>query len=333
MSNTPAVRRRVRHGLGGEEQQSRSLAEPLLGDGFDDDSLHSPLEVQQYASADGELPQPSSDSSKITRHGEKVAWRRIFADLIAQWTAWFGNIVGGGRAMLGALGGSVAAMLVLRLQQPRQLALPTLRLTEEQEAHLRRLQERLAIAFDGTNEDHQNGLRALWGAAYPNRKLDGLVSEQWKDMGWQGTDPSTDFRGGGFISLENLIYFARRYPASFRRLLNKEEGSRATWEYPFAVAGLNLTFMLTQLLDLRSSVPATLAGRRFVAMLGDDENAFDDVYCVAFEMLDAQWLAMRASYMEFNVVLQETKKQLDRLLSVETTERVTDLPAYHLLVR
>uniref|UniRef100_A0A8R7PTM6 ELMO domain-containing protein n=1 Tax=Triticum urartu TaxID=4572 RepID=A0A8R7PTM6_TRIUA len=30
-------------------------------------------------------------------------------------------------------------------------------------------------------------------------------------MGWQGKDPSTDFRGGGFISLENLLYFAKNY--------------------------------------------------------------------------------------------------------------------------
>ena len=29
--------------------------------------------------------------------------------------------------------------------------------------------------------------------------------------------------------------------------------------------------------------------------------AFDDLYCVAFQMMDAQWLAKRASYMEFNV--------------------------------
>ena len=29
--------------------------------------------------------------------------------------------------------------------------------------------------------------------------------------------------------------------------------------------------------------------------------AFDNLYCIAFQMMDAQWLAMRASYMEFNV--------------------------------
>jgi hypothetical protein len=40
----------------------------------------------------------------------------------------------------------------------------------------------------------QDALRALWRSAFPGRTLPGLVSEQWKEMGWQGTDPSTDFR-------------------------------------------------------------------------------------------------------------------------------------------
>ena len=32
--------------------------------------------------------------------------------------------------------------------------------------------------------------------------------------------------------------------------MNKQSGNRATWEYPFAVAGINITFMLIQMLDL-----------------------------------------------------------------------------------
>lgn len=35
--------------------------------------------------------------------------------------------------------------------------------------------------------------------------------------------------------------------------------------------------------------------------VAENEEAFDILYCVAFEMMDAQWLAMHASYMEFNV--------------------------------
>lgn len=47
--------------------------------------------------------------------------------------------------------------------------------------------------------------------------------------------------------------------------------------------------------------PSTLAGIKFAEFLAGDEMAFDNLYCVAFQMMDAQWLAKRASYMEFNV--------------------------------
>ncbi|KAG6692625.1 hypothetical protein I3842_10G123700 [Carya illinoinensis] len=152
-------------------------------------------------------------------------------------------------------------------------------------------------------------------------------------MGWQGPDPSTDFRGGGFISLENLIFFAQKYPESFQRLLHKQDGTRAEWEYPFAVAGINISFLLAQMLDLQSGKPTSLAGIRFLEWLGEDERAFDNLYCVAFQMLDAQWLAKRASYMDFNDVLKSTRTQLERELALEDVFGVRDLPAYNLLRR
>eukprot|EP00268_Persea_americana_P009083 TRINITY_DN13584_c0_g1_i3.p1 TRINITY_DN13584_c0_g1~~TRINITY_DN13584_c0_g1_i3.p1 ORF type:complete len:160 (-),score=21.88 TRINITY_DN13584_c0_g1_i3:498-977(-) len=157
-------------------------------------------------------------------------------------------------------------------------------------------------------------------------------------MGWQGPNPSTDFRGCGFISLENLLFFARTYPASFQRLLFKQEGTRAAWEYPFAVAGINISFMLIQMLDLYSDKPKCLPGINFLKILSgilhliaEDEEAFDVLYCIAYEMMDAQWLAMRASYMQFNEVLQVTRTQLERELSLEDIHRIQDLPAYNLL--
>ncbi|XP_041003413.1 ELMO domain-containing protein A-like isoform X2 [Juglans microcarpa x Juglans regia] len=177
----------------------------------------------------------------------------------------------------------------------------------------------------------QEALRALWHAAFPNIAFKGLISEQWKEMGWQGPNPSTDFRGCGLISLENLLFFSRTYPASFRRLLFKQGGKRAAWEYPFAVAGINVSFMLIQMLDLSSVKPRCLPGINFIKLLGDDEEAFDELYCIAFEMMDAQWLAMNASYMDFNEVLQVTRTQLERELSLEDINRIQDLPAYNLL--
>ncbi|PIA50375.1 hypothetical protein AQUCO_01300843v1 [Aquilegia coerulea] len=146
-------------------------------------------------------------------------------------------------------------------------ARPSFDLTPSQDESLQRFQRRLDVSYDGSNPEHQDTLRALWSAAYPGEELSGLVSEQWKEMGWQGKDPSTDFRGGGFISLENLLFFARAYPKPFQDLLQKQEGDRAMWEYPFAVAGVNLTFMLIQMLDLEADKPRTWIGAVFLKFL------------------------------------------------------------------
>ncbi|XP_039131015.1 ELMO domain-containing protein C isoform X4 [Dioscorea cayenensis subsp. rotundata] len=183
-------------------------------------------------------------------------------------------------------------------------------LTPLQEQRLQRLQERLNVPFDETRPDHQEALRALWQASFPDTDLSGLVSEQWKDMGWQGPNPSTDFR-----------------------ILFKQEGMRSAWEYPFAVAGINVSFMLIQMLDLYSAKPKSLPGVNFLKILSEDEAAFDVLYCIAFQMMDAQWLAMRASYLQFKEVIHATRIQLERELSLDDIHRIRDLPAYNLLYK
>lgn len=187
------------------------------------------------------------------------------------------------------------------------------------------------MQYDGSNLEHQKALVALWHASFPGTELLGLVSDQWKEMGWQGKDPSTDFRGGGFISLENLLYFSKKYPKSFHELLRKQNGDRALWEYPFAVAGVNITFMLIQMLDLQAAKPTSLVGAVFLNLLLENDRAFDILYCITFKLMDQKWLEMHASYMDFNVVIKSTRRQLERELLLEDIQRIQDMPSYMLL--
>ncbi|XP_031397366.1 ELMO domain-containing protein A-like isoform X2 [Punica granatum] len=212
-------------------------------------------------------------------------------------------------------------------------ARPSFDLTPAQEECLQRLQSRIDVAYDSSTLEHQEALRALWHTAFPEEELCGLISEQWKEMGWQGKDPSTDFRGGGFISLENLLFFARNFPKSFQDLLRKREGDRSMWEYPFAVAGVNITFMLIQMLDLEAVKPRTFVGATFLKFLSENEHAFDLLYCITFKLMDHQWLAMRASYMDFNAVMKSTRRQLESELLLEEITRLEELPSYKLLTR
>ncbi|XP_073000967.1 uncharacterized protein [Typha latifolia] len=206
-------------------------------------------------------------------------------------------------------------------------------LTPSQEECLQRLKSRIEVAYDSSRKEHQEALKALWYASFPGIELLGLISEQWKEMGWQGKDPSTDFRGGGFISLENLLFFSKNYPKSFQDLLRKQEGNRAMWEYPFAVAGVNITFMLIQMLDLQADKPRTLMGAIFLKLLAENDRAFDILYCVTFKLMDQQWLAMHASYMDFNSVMKSTRRQLERELLLEDIQHIEDMPSYSLLTR
>uniref|UniRef100_A0A175YGC9 ELMO domain-containing protein n=1 Tax=Daucus carota subsp. sativus TaxID=79200 RepID=A0A175YGC9_DAUCS len=238
-------------------------------------------------------------------------------------------------------------------------------LTPAEEDCLQRLQSRIDVPYDTSLPEHQEALRALWDAAFPEEELHDLVSEQWKEMGWQGKDPSTDFRGGGYISLENLLYFAKNFPGqmkgtaiyslaiellsyfpgkrkckcsfiiqkSFQVLLRKQEGDRAMWEYPFAVAGVNITFMLIQMLDLEAVKPRTLVGATFLKFLAEKDYAFDLLYCITFKLMDQQWLEMRASYMDFNAVMKSTRRRLEEELMHEDITKLEDLPSYNLLIR
>jgi hypothetical protein len=191
----------------------------------------------------------------------------------------------------------------------------------------------IATRCDTSHFFNQEALKDLWRASFPGAELRGLISEQWKEMGWQGKDPSTDFRGGGFISLENLVYFSKNFPKSFQELLRKQNGDRAIWEYPFAVAGVNITFMLIQMLDLQSVKPRSFIGAVFLKLLSENDQAFDILYCITFKLMDQQWLDMHATYMDFNTVMKSTRRQLERELLLEDIQRIEDMPSYKLLAR
>lgn len=295
---------------------SDNLEEPLLGNNKHDDN-------------DSEGCDDYSRQDLLGDQRRKcLYWMTLFSHLITHCTQGLAKII--------TCSGLVLKRFLSRIfpgPKGNEKKNARLSLSPIQEERLRNLQQRLEVPFDGTHPDHQDALKVLWRLAYPGRELPSLKSELWKEMGWQSLDPSTDFRGGGIMSLENLIFFAMNYPDSFQRLLHKKDGKRSEWEYPFAAAGINISFMLTQILDLQSGRPTSKAGICFLELLGKDEMAFDKLYCVAFQLLDAQWLVKNASYMEFGEVLKSTRTHIERELALHNVSSIKDLPAYSLLNR
>uniref|UniRef100_A0A804NYJ6 ELMO domain-containing protein n=1 Tax=Zea mays TaxID=4577 RepID=A0A804NYJ6_MAIZE len=253
---------------------------------------------------------PQEEKSKtyepITRSGfwdgtaqECLRWTHLLAAFVAQSARNIVNVLSEFGYLLARLFGCSSASKSSQNGQTLPVNLSPL-----QEERLRLLRQRIDVPYDCSSVKHQDALKELWKLAYPNRQLPPLKSDLWKEMGWQNSDPSTDFRAAGFMSLENLIYFARNYPDSFHRLLHKADGKMRT-----------------------------KAGVHFVQLLDDDGVAFDNLFCVAFQVLDSQWLARRASYMEFNEVLKSTRGQLEQELTIGGISRIQDMPSFRMLRR
>ena len=66
--------------------------------------------------------------------------------------------------------------------------------------------ERLrSIAYDPDNLEHERSLLTLWSLLQSGVPLMSRKTKQWQNIGFQGDDPKTDFRGMGILGLENLL--------------------------------------------------------------------------------------------------------------------------------
>jgi hypothetical protein len=68
----------------------------------------------------------------------------------------------------------------------------------------------------------------------------------WGEIGFQGTDPSTDFRGLGLLGLHQLLHFSRHHPAEARQVLLVANHPRRY--FPFAATGINISAFVLDML-------------------------------------------------------------------------------------
>ncbi|KAG8457359.1 hypothetical protein KFE25_014088 [Diacronema lutheri] len=166
-----------------------------------------------------------------------------------------------------------------------------------------------------TNATHEAALEALWDALQPGRARDGgRISKSWGDIGFQGSDPTTDFRGMGFFALLSLLHTARAHPAFCARHVRTymTPGNELTY-FPFAITSINVTGWLLDMLG---------AGELDLVILttGARLETLHEVHFALFVHFARAWERERPkSVMEFGrvqkAVLAEVKRVgIERLL-------------------
>ena len=189
-------------------------------------------------------------------------------------------------------------------------------LSRYQRQRLKYLKYYRDIGYNKQNTEHEQLLMKLWTLTYPNVKLENRVSEQWKLLGFQGTDPATDFRGMGLLGLNNLIYFAENYTESFRKIVTVQ-AERKERDYPVAVAGINVTQLLCDLFHIYPSQQKQKEEENnyLYSVLFDHNRAFEEIYCITFRILDTTWDEMNASYMDFPKVIAAVRKRISDVIN------------------
>lgn len=164
--------------------------------------------------------------------------------------------------------------------------------------------------YDSDNAEHEAKLLKLWSLLMPKTPLKGRVSKQWRNIGFQGDDPKTDFRGMGILGLDNLLYFAEEYPGPVNHVLS--HSMHPQYGYAFAIVGINLTSMAYHLFkDGTAKTHVYNVSKSLPSM-----RVFHQFYCYLFYEFDRFWLEAKPSnVMEFTYIRDIFEKSIRRFFS------------------
>ncbi|KPP71735.1 ELMO domain-containing protein 2-like [Scleropages formosus] len=163
--------------------------------------------------------------------------------------------------------------------------------------------------FDSENKAHEDMLLKLWNLLKPSVKLESRITKQWGDVGFQGDDPKTDFRGMGMLGLTNLVFFSERYTDLSQQVLSHSNHPKLGYSY--AIVGINLTEMAYSLLKAGTLKPHFYNGVLGVPHL----EHFHQLYCYLAYEFDKFWMEEEpTSIMEFNQYREKFQEKVKKLL-------------------
>ncbi|CAG4915219.1 unnamed protein product [Colias eurytheme] len=159
--------------------------------------------------------------------------------------------------------------------------------------------------YDSKNLQHEEKLLTLWKLLQPNELLEDRVTKQWQNIGFQGDDPKTDFRGMGLLGLENLLFFASEYPQVSSHVLSHSHHPK--YGYTYAIVGINLTSMAYYLLKDGSAKTYMFNAKQYIPNI----DLFHRFYCYLFYEFDKMWIESKPeNIMEFSMIFKKFENSI-----------------------
>jgi len=233
-----------------------------------------------------------------------------------------------------ALDNIVAAKKIEARKSPLVLAnmrlcLSSLRFVNLVISRIEKLQK---ASFSHKEEAHGALLTTYWLYMFGDQQRcpETTAHEDWKLLGWQGNDPSTDLRGMGMLALHQLVYFAQHDTSKARQILMQSTDEQRY--FPFSATGVNVTAFCCELLRetrchalLFAALEANTSfkgegsginnsdangeGDGEKALLGEGVARFHRLFCNVFIDFAQLWETRKPkSIMEFGTIFNELKQ-------------------------
>lgn len=210
------------------------------------------------------------------------------------------------------------------------------------------LLQRLGAAFVNFGASELKGPQDLGPQSLQQGAVElGRTSPRWRQLGFQSSDPRSDFRTG-ITALDSLVYLLERYPMAARQMVREAHSDGL--DYPFAVASINISQLLARYLHLvgdgtGGSRPLVTAPKRvvrqFARMMVEMRSEADlaaerwpldplgEVHTAVMTCLHAIWKAWRSSnpsltVMAFGPALDEAMANLHEFCLTHELNSVGD---------
>jgi hypothetical protein len=201
----------------------------------------------------------------------------------------------------------------------------------------RSLERKTQEPYERSNAKHEEKLGELFKECLKkegNEIQADLKSEAWKDLGFQGEDPRTDFRGGGFMGLKQLFKFSIYH----RDKLEEMKAETANGRYILAVVSIGVTFYLksyfhmnqnTELLRKENKLATRRALKSFCRMLSQGGNLFQRLHDLFMIKTFDVWIAAcrandKLTIMDYGEAEKKVKAAFQGLLDKDSFMNVSE---------
>jgi len=211
---------------------------------------------------------------------------------------------------------------------------------EEECLVLQKMQDDACDMFQPDSQPaHEEMLKRVWNTFHDN--VHGIEKPferhhaDWQKIGFQGSDPVSDIRGGGVLAVAQILYFFEHHTDVAVGIAEANEpeatGEEFNYEgpyYPFATASIHVSAMLLELFGVRNAAGAktdfTKKEQPFFHLAATAES-YHDLYCFAVELLDQTFDEEGGTYLTFPEIEKKMKGKLELALRSGGADTVEEL--------